>query len=179
MRSKLAMLAVTAAAIAASTPAMAADYLFSFAGTNLFGGQPIIGAGTFSTDDMTVSQNGRDAQKIVGITGTYNGSAITGLNPSIFGADNFYYLMGQFVSGNGLGFDTAAGTSVNLFASVGNYRVNSTNPFQTGFVDASATLVATGAVPEPASWALLIVGFGAIGSALRNRRSALAHFVRS
>ncbi len=30
-----------------------------------------------------------------------------------------------------------------------------------------------GAVPEPASWALMIGGFGLIGSALRRRRTSL------
>jgi len=33
---------------------------------------------------------------------------------------------------------------------------------------------AAGAVPEPASWALMIVGFGAAGTAIRRRRLALA-----
>ncbi|HEX3885936.1 MAG TPA: PEPxxWA-CTERM sorting domain-containing protein [Phenylobacterium sp.] len=32
--------------------------------------------------------------------------------------------------------------------------------------------VATGGVPEPASWALLIAGFGGVGAMLRRRRSA-------
>ena len=32
----------------------------------------------------------------------------------------------------------------------------------------------TGAVPEPATWAMMILGFGAAGSALRSRRRALA-----
>jgi type VI secretion system secreted protein VgrG len=32
-----------------------------------------------------------------------------------------------------------------------------------------------GAVPEPASWAMLIVGFGAVGTTLRRRRVALAN----
>lgn len=164
---KLAIGLATAMVVAAS-PASAASYIFDFAGTNLFGGGPIVGSGTLTTDDMTVQQNGRDAQKITGITGTYNGSSITGLNPTIFGADNFYYLMGQFVSGNGLGFDTAAGTSANLFASVGNYRVNSVNPFQSGFVTATSSAVA-GAVPEPATWAMMLFGFGGIGFAMRRR----------
>lgn len=31
----------------------------------------------------------------------------------------------------------------------------------------------TGAVPEPATWALMILGFGAAGAALRGRRRAL------
>jgi len=33
---------------------------------------------------------------------------------------------------------------------------------------------ATGAVPEPATWAMMILGFGATGAALRRRRLALA-----
>ena len=32
----------------------------------------------------------------------------------------------------------------------------------------------TGAVPEPATWAMMIIGFGAVGSAMRFRRRALA-----
>jgi len=35
-------------------------------------------------------------------------------------------------------------------------------------------LSVTGGVPEPASWALMILGFGATGAALRRRRMALA-----
>ena len=36
------------------------------------------------------------------------------------------------------------------------------------------TVNATGGVPEPASWALMIGGFGLAGAALRRRRAALA-----
>jgi hypothetical protein len=35
-------------------------------------------------------------------------------------------------------------------------------------------LTPTGAIPEPASWAMLIAGFGLIGATLRRRRAALA-----
>ena len=36
------------------------------------------------------------------------------------------------------------------------------------------TTQATGAVPEPASWAMLIAGFGLTGAAMRRRRTAVA-----
>lgn len=161
-----------AAAIAvAAPPVSAAEYIFDFSGTNLFGGQPLVGSGSLFTNDITVQQNGRDAQKITGITGTYNGSAITGLNPVIFGADNFYYLTGNFVSGNGVGFDTAAGTSANLFTTVfDQYRVNTVNPFQSGFVQANSSAAAVAAVPEPSTWALMLLGFGAVGGAMRSAK---------
>ena len=32
----------------------------------------------------------------------------------------------------------------------------------------------TGGVPEPAAWALMLVGFGGLGAALRHRRRRLA-----
>lgn len=164
---KAAYSVVAAMALATvASPAAAADYVFNFSGTNLFGGQPLVGSGTLTTNGMTVKQNGRDAQAITGITGIYNGSTITGL-ASVTGSDNFYYLTDKFVSGNGLGFTTAAGTSANLFDSAGQYRINTTNPFQSGFVTATSTAVA--AVPEPASWAMLILGMGAVGFAMRRR----------
>jgi hypothetical protein len=43
--------------------------------------------------------------------------------------------------------------------------------FVTGFTDATFTAAA---VPEPASWALMILGFGAVGAALRSRRRPIS-----
>ena len=34
----------------------------------------------------------------------------------------------------------------------------------------------TSAVPEPASWAMMLIGFGALGGALRNRRKSVVAF---
>ena len=164
-------LAAAMALAAVASPAAAADYFFGFSGTNLFGGQPLVGSGTLTTDGVTVTRNGRDAQAITGITGTYNGSTITAL-ASVTGSDNYYYLTDKFVSGNGLGFTTAAGTNANLFDSAGQYRINTTNPFQSGFVTATSSAVA--AVPEPASWAMLILGMGAVGFAMRRRQKVTA-----
>jgi hypothetical protein len=40
------------------------------------------------------------------------------------------------------------------------------------FNDIAGAGITAGTVPEPASWAMLILGFGAIGGAVRTRRSA-------
>ena len=152
-----------------TTPASATTYVFGFSGAGQAGG------GTLTTDNVTIASRGYTAQAITGITGTYNGSAITGLMAGLFGADNLYYLTGpSFLDGSGLGFRTAAGNQVNLFYqdSARSYRVNTLNPFTTGFVTATSAAV-TAAVPEPATWAMMIAGFGAVGLALRGRRQTL------
>ncbi len=163
--------AVLAASIMTSAPAAAADFIFDFqTNTPLIGG-PASGSGTITTDDVTFSSRGFTAQRIIAIVGTFNGSTITGL-ATPFGANNLYYVTGPtFVDGSGLGFRTAAGTNVNLFfqGSGGRYRVNTTGPFTSSFVNATSSAAA--AVPEPATWGLMILGFGVVGASLRRRRA--------
>ena len=161
-------------AIGAASPAMATqDFTFGFTTTTPLIGGPGTGSGVITTDGITFSNAGYTAQTITGISGLFNGSSITGL-ASPFGANNLYYLTGpSFVDGSGLGFMTAAGTNVNLFfqSSASSYRINTTGPFTSSFVSATSAGVVA-AVPEPATWAMMLIGFGAIGFAMRRRRSA-------
>ena len=159
------LLGVVALLGLSAAPASAASYLFSFSGP----GQT--GSGTLTTDDVTIASRGYTAQTITAITGTYNGSGITGLLPGLFGANNLYYVTGpSFVDGSGLAFRTAAGNQVNLFYqdSAPSYRVNTLNPFGSVFVAASSG-PAPG-VPEPTGWAMMLLGVAAIGFAARRRQ---------
>lgn len=162
----------TAGALAfAAAPASAADFTFDFSGTGFFGGA-LNGTGTLTTNGTSFVNpiNGYTAQTITGITGTFNGSAITGLS-GVFGANNLYYLTEPFfVDGNGLGFTTTAGISANLFITNDtSYRVNTQGAgLLTGLVTASSA-AATAAVPEPATWGMMILGFGLMGYAMRRR----------
>jgi hypothetical protein len=160
-------------ALFAAVPAEAAQYAFNFSGTGFFGGT-LNGSGVLTTSDASTTNplNGYTVQAITGITGTFNGSAITGLAPGVFGANNLYYLSGPFfVDGNGLGFTTASGISANLFVTNGTgYRVNTQGAgLLTGLVTAQSSAVSA-AVPEPATWALMLLGFAAIGFACRRQR---------
>ena len=163
--------AVIAICVSAA-PALASEFIFDFSTTTPLIGGSGSGSGSIFTDDMTIDSRGFTAQMITGISGTFNGSEITGL-ASPFGANNLYYVTGpSFVDGSGLGFVTAAGTNVNLFFqdSAGSYRINTTSPFTSSFVQATSS-GAVAAVPEPATWAMMLLGFGAIGFQARRVRS--------
>jgi len=80
-----------------------------------------------------------------------------------------------------LNFRVTATNAINLasltFNSVGGKNVY----FTTDLVNAAAvtgnlgaTLTPGGAIPEPASWGLMIIGFGGLGATLRFNRRRLA-----
>lgn len=168
------LLTTTAICLASTiaVPASAAEFFeFEFSTSSPLIGGPGSGRGVLTVDGPVFDSRGSTAQTITGITGIFNGSAITGL-ASPFGANNLFYANGPtFVDGSGLGFTTAAGTNVNLFfqSSVNSFRINTTNPFTSSFVTASSNPIAA-AVPEPGTWALMLLGFGFVGGALRHSK---------
>jgi hypothetical protein len=81
------------------------------------------------------------------------------------------------------GFSLGTTNTLHVLVNDNSHGINSGNgPLQSSNTslnfDANVTYVtgdaAPGAVPEPASWALMISGFGLAGAALRRRRSAAA-----
>ncbi len=70
------------------------------------------------------------------------------------------------LTGTGLGVQAATGqyNDHNVYFAVDAY-----NGVNTGTIGAGL-----GAVPEPATWGLMIMGFGGIGAMLRRRRQAVA-----
>ena len=161
-------LAASALALAAS-PASAAQYSFDFStDQQLFGG-PVTGSGIFTTSDMAMTVGGETAYAITSISGMVNGSQIVAPTSASYG--NYFTTGPTFLDGSGVNFGTAAGTTVAFFNQSNNglYRVNTFSPGSSSFV--TATSSAVGAVPEPATWAMLLLGFGMVGFAMRRRRS--------
>ena len=74
-----------------------------------------------------------------------------------------------FVTANG---GTPAGAEAALFAAIGSGRAY-LNIHTTQFAGGEIRGFLTPAVPEPASWMLMLTGFGAAGTALRRRRRLL------
>lgn len=81
---------------------------------------------------------------------------------------------GQFLTGSwSVGDVTANGiTAISTNANINDFAAPSTGGYS-GVVPYIQLETAGAAIPEPASWAMLIVGFGLTGAAMRRRRLAV------
>ncbi len=170
-------LAIGIAAITAcaATPASAAEFVFTFDTTStLFGGAPQTIRGVFTTSDTPVDRFGQTGLEITGIRGTINDVAISGLFAI---ANNPYYYITTgptFLDGSGVRFNAGAATNIAFFHQDGvdanTYRVNGNGTISAFGPATSSRLGAVAAVPEPSTWAMMLVGFGGIGATMRRRR---------
>jgi hypothetical protein len=183
---------LSAAMVLTAGPARAATWLIDYTATN--GANPSQASLTVEIADALNAVGGHD---VTGVSGHVDSDVVTGLiaNPSQpfsaysadgwFIYDNVVWPGGAPVLSNpGLFFRGASGDEYNLFSdNPSTYELYDARA-GVGFVAHSVgTLSATElpiirggglgegvAVPEPAAWTMMILGFGGIGAALRRRR---------
>ena len=141
--------------------------------------------------------NGRAIRPAFGSTGNFGAVLGSGSYSITFDrASTFSFVLGSLDQFNMLTLNLADGSSVEYWANqiIGGRRYvngSATSPLSNGLVSFSAGTgplivgasfhsstnsfefdnLATDAVPEPATWALMILGFGAIGGAMRRRKA--------
>ncbi|WP_242141227.1 PEPxxWA-CTERM sorting domain-containing protein [Sphingomonas sp. TREG-RG-20F-R18-01] len=157
-------LGMATAMVAFASPAYAAPLLFDFSGPS---GTALFQLDSNPTPDTFSSFLGSDQLAFKNVAGIFGG--IAGV------ASNIGFGNGLFASLNinapNVGFSQFS--SPTLFSGPANAPVFSTgtftlvNPF---FGNANLKISAVaGAVPEPATWTMMLLGFGGIGFAMRRR----------
>lgn len=113
-----------------------------------------------------------------GISGLVNGSdPITGLS-NYAGADNNLYVTGAWVTFGGLSFSTTSLGDFNFYNSgSGYYGLLSSQSNINGYPDGVVATANVAPVPEPATWALMFLGFGAIGFQMRGNRKRISSYL--
>ena len=168
------VLGLVALSAFASAPASAAQFDFTFDTTStLFGGPTQTIRGMFTTSDTPVDRFGQAGLAITGISGTINGVPISGLF-DIPGNPYYYLTSGPtFLDGSGVRFNAGAAQNIAFFhqdnVASNVYRVNGNGTISAFGPATSSRVAAVSAVPEPATWLSMILGFGAIGFAMRRR----------
>jgi hypothetical protein len=177
---KLLFAATSCAALLSASPALAATIIGDTTGEETWNrvigsGPNLSGAGTdvaFQTTNFTVDANG---------IYDFATNAITpGFDTYLFLYEGSFdptdqltnLLIGNDDSGPGLNsaFSFALDSGTSYFAIVSGF--NNADFGQYELTINGVGNVATGAVPEPGAWLMMILGFGAIGASLRRRKQA-------
>ncbi len=163
------------AMVALTSPAYSAPLLFNFTGQGLFSGMI---TATFQLDsnptpDSTNVPGAFGIEQIFfdNVAGIYNGNAETASTIAFGrGAASQFQILGTSAGFAQFGGDVVFGGTVeNPIFTPGTY--NFPGFFSSGTLTISAL---GGAVPEPASWALMIGGFALAGGTLRRRNAAVS-----
>ncbi len=151
----------------AATPAAAAPLLFELSGSR---------SATFTFDPATTTPDffsstfiGDQASynSIAGTFGGVQGTAFVGFGTNLAAALN--------IQSANLGFTQFVGPQ--LFTTVNARPVFNLGTFQlTSIVSGASTLriSAVSAIPEASTWAMMLLGFGMMGTAMRYRRAKVA-----
>jgi hypothetical protein len=139
----------------------------------------LIGASTHASGTLTTVGNASSFEEVIGITGTYNGHAITGIVPLLsdpnFGYDNLFEYVGGVghLSQPGIVFDVSGFTHVNVGdgAPNGYYALWFIGQYDfDGNLAFSAAPVFAPPVPEPATYSIMFAGLAALGLLARRPR---------
>jgi hypothetical protein len=163
-------LAAAAALAVCASSANASSYLWSYSG-----------GGVSASGWLAATPAGGGVFDVTAIGGTRNGVGITGL-ASYAGQDNVVYdpAAPSSVDYGGLAYATSGGHLFNVYYDTSNSDYWACRDAGVGYCETQAVVGGDSiipvdsftltAVPEPATWALMMVGAGCIGAGLRMRR---------
>jgi hypothetical protein len=150
------------------------DWTLSVPGNVTSGGFPFLGSGTIT---VTAATTGGDP--VTAITGMIGSSAITGLS-TFDGADDLLFPNSagtSLLDHKGFSF-TVGAQSINILSQFSPGQTTTGNAYEEiasnpgGFGVGSFTLTPVAAVPEPSTWAMMILGFAGVAFMAYRRKQS-------
>lgn len=162
------LLSAAVAAVAVAAPASAATYLFTLTGN--------VNA-TFTLDSSptpSLVSDGKGFFQIQNVAGVYsNGSTTANVN---------FFLTNAVAQNGGLELDVPGGNAflvqpgAQLFTGTLAMPTFKTGTFEFRASPGETLSISAAAVPEPASWAMMVGGFGLLGATMRRRARTTVSF---
>jgi PEP-CTERM motif len=162
-------LAITAIAVPARANTLTFDWTLAGPATSLGGfGTPGSGSGTFTVT------TGAKGDIITAMTGEIGGDAVTLLQSGTGGSDNLLFPIGTKFKGgisvvdldtDGISVSTTLG-DFHIFSDGSPFSkgtVSGNDIFETGPCGFGVGTLAVSAVPEPSTWAMMLLGFAGVG----------------
>ena len=134
-----------------------------------------LGTTPISFDWGITSTDSLRSSALITVSNVGTGQTVS-YNPFFVGNDNYTAIAGTAQNSARLnfGFLLGGGFTPNVDST---YRVNLAYGRESLSIDAQIGAGAVAAVPEPATWAMMLVGFGAVGMAARRSTKKIAHRV--
>jgi hypothetical protein len=162
MIKRIGLLISVAALAIPVVPANAAPLLFTFSDTN---------NSSFQLDSNPVSAPASIFSFTTAVTnGMQNGAAFDFGTVRFFSSISGGGVFTEFGGPGGFGPQLYSGTTAAPVFSTGTFSFTNLLGSPNGSTLTISAVAVGGAVPEPATWAMMIFGFGAVGSMLRYRR---------
>lgn len=174
MKMKLFAACAAVSIVAAASPAAARMFDFTAVSANF----TVTGTFTTSQNANKTGYDGNTGYLINDITGMVNNNPITGLlAPGSYPTtgvsnDNILKTDDPYLDLAGFSFTISGGPSpINIYYDGGYDYIRGMNGQNTGTITSFTVTPAggAGAVPEPATWAMLVSGFGLVGAGMRRR----------
>ena len=156
---------VAISSLTAATAANAATFLVTYN----------VGAVAFNaTVTTTDTANANGFFAVTGLTGTRGGQTVSLLPTGSIGYnDNLIKPTAEYLTANGLSYSVGTAGYNPYLASVGVYTEcggSTVNCTVSSAIQNFRVTAVTSAVPETATWGLMIAGFGMMGAAVRTRQ---------
>jgi PEP-CTERM motif len=132
---------------------------------------------TFSADDFVGSESTANGRTLALVNLDAGGlSHTTQINSACCSNINPYDVLSHSAAAGDLGMSSVGDDGLNLAYLIGNLTTGSSVTLRYAYaaglgLDSTGGPTTPGAVPEPATWAMMIAGFGLVGGAMRRRVS--------